>query len=163
MKTFLWATSLAVLATLLLASPVRAVNPVNYNAGRYVGTMQIITTDTFDPFVKGTSTIKLKGRSDGSDSIRLVGTPQHAMPAVADQTDDFPMKVFVLGRFGAGDQAVLGEFHSMDSDGNSASTKHLTEQTVAKNTIDARLSYQRTFGGVTFTITVIIKLSRLKP
>jgi hypothetical protein len=163
MKTLqLSATSLTVLATLLLASPVRAVEPVNYNAGPYVGTMKIITADAFDSFVRTTSTLQLKGRSDGSDTLRLVGTPQHAMPAVG-QSDDFPMKVFLLGRVGVSQNAALGEYSSMDTDSNGfINNTALSAQTVTKNAINARLSYQRYFGGVTFNVTVIIQLSRLK-
>ena len=127
-----------------------------FKAGRYRGTI-FITTSIADTG-ETTAALKVRGRSAGTSTLKMIGTPQPSL-AIVGAADDLVFKVFdihndiILGM-------VFGELNNSDANG-STSSRPLQSLTVKGNSVRADLTYEKTLGITDINFNVRIRLTRV--
>jgi hypothetical protein len=127
-----------------------------FKAGRYRGTI-FVTTSVADTG-ETTASLKVRGRSTGNSTLKMIGTPQPAL-SIIGAADDLVFKVFdIHNDISLG--MVFGELNNSDASGTTTS-RALRSLTVKGNSVKADLTYDRTFGITDVNFTVRVRLTRV--
>jgi hypothetical protein len=103
--------------------------------------------------------LKVKGRSTGDSTLRLLGVPQFAQPILAT-SDDFPVKLFGIFYDTVLERMSLYEAENVDATGGG--NLPLVSLSVRGNSVRAEgASYNRTVGSTTINFTVRLRLTRV--
>ena len=127
-----------------------------FKAGRYRGTI-FVTTSIADTG-ETTAALKVRGRSTGNSTLKMIGTPQPSL-AIVGAADDLVFKVFdihndlTLGM-------AFGELNNSDANGSTTS-RALESLTVKGNSVKADLNYDRTLGVTDINFAIRIRLTRV--
>ena len=79
----------------------------NFKSGTYRGTM--VVTTSIDDVGQTSATLKIAGRSAGDTVLKLIGTPQLALPLLNNAGDDYPIKTFSIEPSPVGESMSLYE------------------------------------------------------
>jgi hypothetical protein len=127
-----------------------------FKAGRYRGTI-FVTTSIADTG-ETTAALKVRERSTGTSTLKMIGTPQPAL-AIFGCGDDLVFKVFdIHNDISLG--MVFGELNNSDANGSTTS-RALQSLTVKGNSVNADLTYEQTLGITDINFTVRIRLTRV--
>jgi hypothetical protein len=149
-----WAFASILFALTLLAEAHIAKR--DFKAGAYRGV--IIVTTSVDDIGETTASIKVKGRSTGDSTLRLIGTPQPAA-AIIGIGDESSAKLFSLGFSEGLDSMVFSEVGNVDA--GVIGSHSLQSLSVKSDTVRADLTIDRTLVTDTVTTTVRIRLTRI--
>ena len=127
-----------------------------FKAGRYRGTI-FVTTSIADTG-ETTAALKVRGRSTGNSTLKMIGTPQPSL-SIVGVADDLVFKVFDIHNEISGGM-FFGELNNSDANGATTS-RALQSLTVKGNSVKADLTYEKTLGVNDINFTVRIRLTRV--
>jgi hypothetical protein len=127
-----------------------------FKAGAYRGVMTVTTS--VDGFGESSTVLKVRGRSTGDSTMRIIGAPQLAQGILGD-SDDLPVKLFRVEFFAATSSMIILEIFNADYTG-AAGGVALNTVTVRGNSVRATAIFQQDLGELAVNYTVKLQLTR---
>ena len=151
---------LSIFLALVCGDSIQAQIPITqFRAGAYRGTVHY--TVSIDGVAETTASLRVKGRSTGSSTLRFMGVPQLAEPLLAGD-DDFPVKLFSVEYDFAAERMVFTEVKNVDTQGAKI-LQGLESLTLNGNLVRAETQFSRALGSNTMNFTIRMTLKRVGP
>ena len=130
----------------------------NFKSGTYRGTM--VVTTSIDDVGQTSATLKIAGRSAGDTVLKLIGTPQLALPLLNNAGDDYPIKTFSIEPSPVGESMSLYEVINTGFQKGTTIGLSLDSLIVKGNVVRGELSYSRTLNVLT-NFKIKLRLTRV--
>jgi hypothetical protein len=127
-----------------------------FKAGAYRGVMTVTTS--VDGFGESSTVLRVRGRSTGDSTMRIIGAPQLAQGTLGG-SDDLPVKLFRVEFFAPTNSMIITEIYNADYTGTAGGVA-LNAVSVRGNSVRATAIFQHDLGELAVNYTVKLQLTR---